>query len=70
MKPKTIQKLMGVGLIACGVAASWLMDWDCTNLLLTVPMGLILIFSKENIIGLVDENGEEPKYIDKGDKQE
>lgn len=56
MKIKVIQKLMGIGLIACGVAASWLMDWDCTSMLLIGPLGLILIFSPENIIGIVDDD--------------
>ena len=56
MKALTIQKLMGVGMIVLGVLSAIVSDGDCTAGLLIIPMGLILIISKQNLIGLVDEN--------------
>ena len=65
MKALTIQKVMGVGMIVLGVLSAIVSDGDCTAGLLIIPMGLILILSKENIIGL-DEND----YIESEDKNE
>lgn len=48
------QKLMGLGLIAISVFLIWfaslgqtIEDQDCTAVLLTLPLGLVLLFSKK-----------------------
>lgn len=55
------QKLMGVLLIALGVIMAALDGWDITALLLILPIGLLMIFTKEKVwIDNYDEDeGEE-----------
>lgn len=44
------QKLTGAAVLAFTVLAVWLLDGDATIALLTAPMGLYLIFSREMLI--------------------
>lgn len=44
------QKLTGVAVLAFTALAVWLLEGDATIALLTVPMGLYLIFSREMLI--------------------
>lgn len=65
MKPKTIQKLMGVGMIVLGVLSAIVSDGDCTAAILFVPLGLAMVICKDNLIGIVDD-----EYIESEDEQE
>lgn len=50
-KQRKKQYLMGAALIASGILAVVLVGGDATIALITVPLGLYLIFTKEILIG-------------------
>lgn len=50
-KRRKKQLLMGAALIASGILAVVLVGGDATIALITVPLGLYLIFTKEILIG-------------------
>lgn len=58
------QCLMGGALIAAGILAAVLVGGDATIALITVPLGIYLIFTKEILIGndlhrKTEESGED-----------
>ena len=44
------QKLSGILLVACGVAAPILLEGDATASLMFLPLGLFLLFTKEKVM--------------------
>ena len=44
------QKLTGISVLAFTAFAVWLLDGDATIAVLTVPLGLYLVFSREMLI--------------------
>lgn len=44
------QKAMGLLMLVISVVAVWPLEGDCTHMILTVPIGLILLLSKEMLI--------------------
>ena len=59
MKPLTIQKLLGIGLIAMAVLVAALDNGDCTLLVFSLFFAIPLIFCRENLIGIEDDYIEE-----------
>lgn len=50
IKKKAVQKLMGIATLVFSVLIPIVLDGDATACLLTVPLGLALLFSKDIII--------------------
>lgn len=48
-RQKFLQKLAGIGCIAAGLSSYWWCDYDMTAAFLLVPLGLMLICTKENM---------------------
>jgi hypothetical protein len=44
------QKLSGLSMVACGVAAPILLEGDATASLLFIPMGLYLVFTRQKVM--------------------
>ena len=62
MKVLTIQKLMGLGLLAMSIIAAVITNGDCTLLVFSLFFAIPLIFSKQNIIGIeVEEKDRKEK---------
>lgn len=44
------QKLMGLAVIVLGIVSTVILNGDATACIITVPMGLVLIFTKQKAV--------------------
>ena len=44
------QKIIGIFIIICGIAFPFVFDGDCTASILLIPIGILYVFTKENLL--------------------